>query len=75
MDKENLPRGEAGRLLFGPDLGDVIISDVNDTQEILIEAAVRPLSDNAEMMHSAAGFLGQRLTANDAAAAAMVTRW
>jgi hypothetical protein len=40
----------------------------------LIEAAVRPLSDNAEMKHSAIGFLETRITA-DADQEAMITRW
>ncbi len=73
-DKEN-PKGDAGRLLFGDGSGDAILSDRDDSQESLIEAAVRPFSDNAEMRCSAAGLLGQRVTANAATAAAMVTRW
>jgi len=45
-----------------------------DLQTRLIEAAVRPFSDNAELKHSAAGFLGNRL-ADDAAADGMLARW
>ena len=45
---------------------------MDDSKKRLIEAAVRPFSDNAEMRLSAADFLGQRGTANDDAAAAML---
>jgi hypothetical protein len=48
---------------------------MDDSKKRLIEAAVRPFSDNAEMRLSAADFLGQRGTANDDAAAAMLDRW
>ena len=48
---------------------------MEDSKKRLIEAAVRPFSDNAEMRHAAADFLEQRGTTNDNAAAAMVTRW
>lgn len=45
-----------------------------DLQARLIEAAVRPFSDNAELKHSAAGFLETRLT-EDADAGEMLVRW
>ncbi len=45
-----------------------------DPSSRLIEAAVRPLSDNAEMRHSAIGFLENRVTDN-ADQEAMITRW
>lgn len=48
---------------------------MDDSKERLIEAAVRPFSDNAELRHSAADFLRQRVTAHDKAAAAMLERW
>ena len=44
-----------------------------DLQTRLIEAAVRPFSDNAELNHSAADFLRQRITANPDAS--MLARW
>ena len=45
-----------------------------DPPSRLIEAAVRPFSDNAEMKHSAIGFLENRIT-QDADQEAMITRW
>ncbi len=43
-------------------------------QSRLIEAAVRPFSDNAELKHSAADFLEKRLT-EDADEGVMLARW
>jgi hypothetical protein len=48
---------------------------MSDSKERLIEAAVRPFSENAELKHSAADFLEKRLTADAGSAAAMVARW
>lgn len=48
---------------------------MDDSKERLMEAAARPFSDNAELSHSAADFLGKRITANDDTAAAMLERW
>jgi hypothetical protein len=45
-----------------------------DHQSRLIEAAVRPFSDNAELKHSAAGFLETRIT-KGAAEGEMLARW
>jgi hypothetical protein len=44
-----------------------------DLQARLIEAAVRPFSDNAELKHSAIGFLENRITEH--AKDVMITRW
>lgn len=45
-----------------------------DPSSRLIEAAVRPFSDNAEMKHSAIGFLENRIT-EDADQETMTARW
>ena len=47
---------------------------MSDLQARLLEAAVRPLSDNAELKHFAADFLEKRIT-KDADATAMLERW
>lgn len=44
-------------------------------QDRVIEAAVRPFSDNAETRHSAADFLEKRVTDDAAAASSMLERW
>jgi hypothetical protein len=36
---------------------------MDDSQERLIEATVRPISYNAEMRHAAADFIGKRIAA------------
>lgn len=43
--------------------------------EPLLEAALRPFSDNAEMKHAAAAFLEDQSSVDPAAAAKMVSRW
>lgn len=44
-------------------------------QDRLIQTAVRPFSDNAELQHAAADFLAKISTADAEAAGAMVARW
>ncbi len=47
---------------------------MSDHSSRLIEAAVRPFSDNAELKHSAMGFLETRVT-EDAGGGEMLARW
>ena len=48
---------------------------MDDSQERLIETAVGPFSDNAELKQSAMAFLGKRVTTDAGDAAAIVARW
>ena len=48
---------------------------MQDPRPNLIEAATRPLADNAELKHAAADFLENRITKDGDLADAMVARW
>jgi hypothetical protein len=48
---------------------------MNDTKTRLIEAAVRPLADDAELQLAAAQFLGDHVFVNDSEAEQAIKRW
>lgn len=48
---------------------------MNNSKTRLIEAAVRPISDNAELQHAAAHFLEGQVDANDLQAEQSIKRW